>query len=152
VGESIRAHCSTTTCYVSKSLWHSRLGHPAEPVMQILKGKFLFDSNKVLPCDVCHLAKQSRNKFETSSHKTTDLGDLIHLDVWGPYKVSTKEGFKYFLTTVDDYTRSVWVYLMKGKDEVYENVTSFYNLLQTVTPAIFGNRSFKKIMKNRILD
>ena len=49
----------------------------------------------------------------------------------GPYRVSTKERFKYFLTIVDDYTRSLWVYLMKGKDEVYENVISFYNLLQT---------------------
>ena len=80
VGESIRANCSTT-CYVSKSLWHSRLGHPAEPVMQILKQKLNFDSNKVLPCDICHLAKQSRSSFENSSHKTTGLGDLIHLDV-----------------------------------------------------------------------
>ena len=47
----------------------------------------------------------------------------------GPYKISTKEGFRYFSTIVDDYTRSVWVYLLKGKDEIYDNVVSFYNLL-----------------------
>ncbi|KAJ9538263.1 LOW QUALITY PROTEIN: hypothetical protein OSB04_030996 [Centaurea solstitialis] len=138
VSESVRAN-NITTCYASKSLWHSRLGHPAEPVMQILKGKLNFDSNKVLPCDICHLAKQARSKFEDSSHKTTQLGDIIHLDVWGPYKVSTKEGFKYFLTVVDDYTRSVWVYLMKGKDEVYENIVSFTNMIQT---------QFHKCIKN----
>nr|GEU78655.1 ribonuclease H-like domain-containing protein [Tanacetum cinerariifolium] len=29
----------------------------------------------------------------------------MHLDVWGPYKVISREGFKYFLTIVDDYSR-----------------------------------------------
>ncbi|KAJ9542639.1 hypothetical protein OSB04_029145 [Centaurea solstitialis] len=81
-----------SVCYVSKLLWHSRLGHPAEPVMNILKEKLQFYSNKIPPCDICHQAKQTRNKFENSSIKTTALGDLIHLDVWGPYRVSTKEG------------------------------------------------------------
>ncbi|GJV23749.1 ribonuclease H-like domain-containing protein [Tanacetum coccineum] len=31
--------------------------------------------------------------------------DNIHLDLWGPYRVTSKEGFRYFLTVVDDYTR-----------------------------------------------
>ncbi|GJZ96861.1 ribonuclease H-like domain-containing protein [Tanacetum coccineum] len=43
--------------------------------------------------------------------------DLVHLDLWGPYKVTSSEGFKYFLTVMDDYTRAVWVYLIKSKDE-----------------------------------
>ncbi|KAJ9546309.1 hypothetical protein OSB04_018852 [Centaurea solstitialis] len=118
-------------CCVSKLLWHSRLGHPAEPVMNILKDKLQFYSNKVPPCEICHQAKQSRNKFETSIHRTTCLGEIVHLDVRGPYKVSTKEGFKFFLTIVDDFTRSVWVYLLKGKDEVFDCIVNFFNMLQT---------------------
>ncbi|GJZ68793.1 reverse transcriptase domain-containing protein [Tanacetum coccineum] len=39
------------------------------------------------------------------------------LNLCGPYKVTSKEEFKYFLTLVDDYTRAVWVYLIKTKDE-----------------------------------
>nr|GEZ09862.1 putative Gag-polypeptide of LTR copia-type [Tanacetum cinerariifolium] len=36
-----------------------------------------------------------------------DKGDLVHLDLWGPYKVTSSEGFRYFLTILDDYTRAV---------------------------------------------
>ncbi|GKG08879.1 ribonuclease H-like domain-containing protein, partial [Tanacetum coccineum] len=63
------------------------------------------------------MAKQTREPFPLSDHKSLVLGELVHLDLWGPYKVASKEGFKYFLTIVDDYTRIVWVYMLKSKDE-----------------------------------
>nr|GEV25430.1 ribonuclease H-like domain-containing protein [Tanacetum cinerariifolium]GEX75113.1 ribonuclease H-like domain-containing protein [Tanacetum cinerariifolium] len=59
------------------------------------------------PCEVCHKAKQTRKPFPLNDHKTISLRDLINLDVWGPYRVTSIEGFRYFLTVVDDYTRSV---------------------------------------------
>nr|GEY43521.1 ribonuclease H-like domain-containing protein [Tanacetum cinerariifolium] len=31
--------------------------------------------------------------------------DLIHLDLWGPYRVTSREGYRYFLTIVDDFSR-----------------------------------------------
>nr|GFB29572.1 hypothetical protein [Tanacetum cinerariifolium] len=34
-------------------------------------------------CDICHNAKQTREPFPLSDHKSTGLGDLTHLDVWG---------------------------------------------------------------------
>nr|XP_043611507.1 uncharacterized protein LOC122583139 [Erigeron canadensis] len=57
-------------------------------------------------------------------------GELVHLDVWGPYKVIGRGGFGYFLTIVGDYSRVVWVYLLKSKDEVFANVVVFFNLLK----------------------
>ncbi|GJZ45556.1 retrovirus-related pol polyprotein from transposon TNT 1-94 [Tanacetum coccineum] len=44
------------------------------------------------PCDICHQAKQTREPFPISDHKTTNLGDIVHLDVWGAYKITSKEG------------------------------------------------------------
>ncbi|GJS24272.1 ribonuclease H-like domain-containing protein [Tanacetum coccineum] len=38
------------------------------------------------PCEVCHKAKQTRDSFPISDHKSVALGDLIHLDVWGLIK------------------------------------------------------------------
>ena len=32
--------------------------------------------------------------------------DLVHIDIWGPFNVSTPARHKYFLTIVDDYTRA----------------------------------------------
>ncbi|GJZ46008.1 putative RNA-directed DNA polymerase [Tanacetum coccineum] len=119
------------TCNVSKCLWHNRLGHPADQVLSVLKNKIdLSDMDSGGPCEVCHKAKQTREPFPLSDHKTTSLGQLVHLDVWGPYKVKSKEGYRYFLTIVDDYSRAVWVSMLKGKDEVFSNVVSFYNLIK----------------------
>ncbi|GKE00196.1 hypothetical protein Tco_1388179 [Tanacetum coccineum] len=46
-----------------------------------------------MPCETCHHAKQVREPFPLSEHKVIALGELIHLDLWGPYKVPTIDGF-----------------------------------------------------------
>nr|GEW98981.1 hypothetical protein [Tanacetum cinerariifolium] len=56
------------------------------------------------PCEVCHKAKQTRDSFPLSENKSTVFGQLMHLDVWGPYKVISREWFRYFLTIVDEYS------------------------------------------------
>ncbi|GJS49218.1 ribonuclease H-like domain-containing protein [Tanacetum coccineum] len=58
------------------------------------------------------LAKQTREPFPLSDHKSKNLSDLVHLDLWGPYKVTSSEGFRFFLTV-----KAVWVYLIKSKDK-----------------------------------
>ncbi|GKC09970.1 hypothetical protein Tco_1001580 [Tanacetum coccineum] len=79
----------------------NRLGHPSDQVLMILKNVIgignVFDSS---PCEVCHEAKQTMEPFPLSEHKTYSLGEIIHLDVWGPYKVRSMEGYRYFLTVV----------------------------------------------------
>ena len=57
-------------------------------------------------CDVCPLAKHKRLPFPNAGHKTSHNFDLIHCDIWGPYFLPTHDGFKYFLTIVDDCARS----------------------------------------------
>ncbi|KAI3788114.1 hypothetical protein L2E82_00783 [Cichorium intybus] len=121
---------SLAVCYVSKMTWHQRLGHPSDQVLGVLKHKLNLGNDRLSLCEVCHKAKQTREPFPLSSHKSSALGDLVHLDVWGPYRVSTRDGFKYFLTVVDDYTRAVWVYLLKSKEEVFENVVTFFNMIK----------------------
>ncbi|GJR41731.1 putative ribonuclease H-like domain-containing protein [Tanacetum coccineum] len=99
------------------------LGHPSDQVLDILRHKLNFETNtKIDLCEVCHKAKQTREPFPISEHKTKSLGDLVHLDVWGPYKVQSREGYKYFLTIVDDYTRSD-----NGTEFVNQNMTKFCN-------------------------
>ncbi|GKB79268.1 ribonuclease H-like domain-containing protein, partial [Tanacetum coccineum] len=79
---------SSFVCHVSKQLWHSRLGHPADQVLSILSKTigFKYDKN-ISPCDICHKAKQTRKPFPLFNHKYVSIGDLVHLDLWGPYKV-----------------------------------------------------------------
>ncbi|KAI3744219.1 hypothetical protein L1987_57296 [Smallanthus sonchifolius] len=125
---------SIKVCYHSIdtiNMWHARLGHPSDQVLNVLKERLnLKLTNTDYPCEVCHRAKQHRVPFPLSDHESKVLGELVHLDVWGPYKVQSREGYKYFLTIVDDYSRAVWVYLLKHKDEVFNNVQNFFNLVK----------------------
>ncbi|GKC34154.1 ribonuclease H-like domain-containing protein [Tanacetum coccineum] len=94
------------------------LGHHADPVLNILTDSLNFNKrDNTGCCEICQRAKQTREPFPLSDHKLKFLGDLDHLDLWRPYKVTSSEGFRFFLTVVDDYTRAVWVYLIKSKDE-----------------------------------
>ncbi|GJW31990.1 ribonuclease H-like domain-containing protein [Tanacetum coccineum] len=115
---------------VSKDLWHNRLGHPADQVLNVLKNDLNLSKNTcVSACETCHRAKQTRELFPLSDHKSMNPGELVHLDLWGPYKVSSREGFRYFLTIVDDYSRAVWTYLLKTKDEVFDCIVNFIKLI-----------------------
>ncbi|KAJ0890287.1 putative RNA-directed DNA polymerase [Helianthus annuus] len=117
--------------FVKSNLWHSRLGHPSDQVLTVLKEMFGVKSIEHGPCDVCHRSKQVRVPFPISEHKSKTVGELVHLDLWGPYKVTSYEGFKYFLTIVDDFSRTVWCYLLTNKTEVFDNLCSFYELMLT---------------------
>ncbi|GKC56890.1 ribonuclease H-like domain-containing protein [Tanacetum coccineum] len=73
--------------HVSKTLWYSMLGHPADQVLVVLKNDLnLSKVTDVSACEVCLRAKQTREPFPLSDHKSEKLGDLVHLDLWGPYR------------------------------------------------------------------
>nr|GEY93389.1 ribonuclease H-like domain-containing protein [Tanacetum cinerariifolium] len=103
-----------------------RLGHPADQVLDVLKPTLKFNNkNTELICDTCQRAKHTREPFPLSDYVSTELGELVHLDLWGPYKVTSREGFRFFLTIVGDFSRAIWVYLLKSKIEVFHNTMVF---------------------------
>nr|GEU91546.1 ribonuclease H-like domain-containing protein [Tanacetum cinerariifolium] len=68
--------------HVSRTLWHSRLGHPADQVLAILKNDLNFSKNTdVSAYEICLRDKQTRESFPLSDHKLEKLGDLVHLDL-----------------------------------------------------------------------
>jgi len=89
-----------------ETLWHFRLGHVSNKSIDVIKNKFPFVKyNKSFICDICHFAKQKRLPFSLSVSKSKKCFDLIHVDVWRLYSLSSIHGHKYFLTIVDDYSR-----------------------------------------------
>ncbi|GJV09231.1 putative RNA-directed DNA polymerase [Tanacetum coccineum] len=53
-----------------------------------------------------------------------DNSDIDHCEICQKSK-QTREPFP-----LNDYTRSMWVYMLKGKDEVFDCVLTFYNLIK----------------------
>ena len=50
---------------------------------------------------------------------------LVHLDVCGPISTQARDGYEYFITFTDDYSRFGYVYLMKWKSKVFEKFKEF---------------------------
>ena len=125
----------TQGCAVqAEDLWHQRMGHPSKEIMSVLLRSLNCSShvdgqNKV--CDVCFWAKQTRNYFPISDNKAKELFEIIHCDIWGPYRLPSSCRAHYFFTIVDDFSRGVWVFLMKGKSEAGKLLKGFVALVKT---------------------
>ena len=94
-------------------MWHKRLGHASKEKLsgvELLKSISFNHKNNI--CDSCAKAKFVRTPFSASSIKTNDCFELIHCDIWGSYRIPSYTRANYFLTIVDDFSRSVWVFLI----------------------------------------
>ena len=97
-------------------LLHMRLGHAEQKSLQMLTMQGLLKGAKTCKlsfCEQCVMGKQKRMKFDTAIHNTEGILDYIHTDVWGPTKTASLGGKHYFVTFVDDFSRRVWVYMLK---------------------------------------
>ena len=112
-------------------VWHRPLGHPASKTMEMLKlsnsSSSSFDSKS---CDVSIRAKQTRDSFSLSINKTSEVFELVHCDLWGPYRTTSICGSRYFLTIVDDFSRAVWIYLLPNKTETGSTLRGFISLVE----------------------
>lgn len=129
IKEDVRAAPTSTllTCNsaVTDSFWHERLGHPSVKVLTKLP--FVQKPVNDCVCDSCHVAKQTRSSFGLSEISTSQCFELLHIDIWGPYHITSISGAKYFLTIVDDFSRSVWTFLMQDKTQAVKLIDNFIN-------------------------
>lgn len=99
-------------------VWYFRLGHLSSQRMNLIHSHCpdVISLNHT-HCTTCFLAKQKRLKFSSSITSTNSIFDLIHSDIWGPYSQTSLHRHHYFLTIVNNYRRTTWMYLMKFKSE-----------------------------------
>jgi hypothetical protein len=104
------------------NLWHMRLGHMSELGMtELMKRKLLKGctlSGKKF-CEHCIFRKHKRVKFNTTVHTTKGTVDYVHVDLWGPSRKPSYGGARYMITIIDDYSRKVWPYFLKNKDDTF---------------------------------
>ena len=82
-------------------------------------------------CNVCPQAKQHRSSFPLSTSRASCIFDLLHVDIWGPYRTPTYDGFKLFLSVVDDKSRATWVFLLSHKSNAFSMLESFIAYIKT---------------------
>jgi len=127
---SWRDSCMLVREAESPELWHRRLGHEGyenlakmaeeELVSGVRVSGKAFREKKSLVCEPCILGKQTRESFpkESVSEESTELLQLVHMDVCRPMPKVSKGGSRYLATFLDDYSKLSVVQPLKKKSNV----------------------------------
>ncbi|KAJ5677661.1 uncharacterized protein N7477_003294 [Penicillium maclennaniae] len=91
--------------------------------IKLIKGSAL----KTL-CPLCLAGKGHQLPYGDNKSIRVRLGDSLHIDVWGPISIATKEGETYFMSITDKASRFCWIFLIKAHTDVikcYQVVESY---------------------------
>ncbi|WZZ71964.1 hypothetical protein YC2023_083334 [Brassica napus] len=122
-----------TTVLEESLLWHRRLGHPSSHItgkVPTVPSLYSTADHLIKTCSICFRAKQTRLSFSDSFHNANEIFELIHYDLWGPYRTTALCGSRYFLTIIDDHLRAVWLFLLPDKTLVSQQIKDFLTLIE----------------------
>ncbi|CAI7871176.1 unnamed protein product [Closterium sp. NIES-53] len=124
------ASCSCCLLSHQTLLWHHRLGHPSLPRLRGMHSHLLVSSlprslpplppSPAPPCLPCVEGRQRAAPHSSSFPLTTAPLQTLHMDMWGPARVSGQSCKRYFLLVVDDYTRYTTVFPLRSKGKVVD--------------------------------
>ncbi|CAI7732217.1 unnamed protein product [Closterium sp. NIES-54] len=120
--------CSCRLLTHQTLLRHHRLGHPSLPRLRGMHSRLLVSGlprslpplppSPALPCLPCVKGRQRAAPHSSSFPPTIASLQTLHMDVWGPARVSGQGRERYFVLVVDDYTRYTTVFSLRSKGEV----------------------------------
>ena len=84
-----------------------------------------FDLREDDTCESCLLGKMTKSPFTDTCERGEGLLDLIHTDVCGPFRSTTRDASRFYVTFTDDYSRYGYIYLIKHKSETFEKFKEF---------------------------
>ncbi|CAI7747344.1 unnamed protein product [Closterium sp. NIES-54] len=141
----VAAPCSCRLVSHQTLLWHHRLGHPSLPRLRGMHSRLLVSglprSLPPLPPSFappylpCVEGRQRAAPHSSSFPPTTAPQQTLHMDVWGPARVSGQDRECYFILVVDDYTRYTTVFPLRSKGEVLD-VLTFLSYICTLTEVV----------------
>nr|XP_016443290.1 PREDICTED: uncharacterized protein LOC107768662 [Nicotiana tabacum] len=103
---SVSTFTSTSDGNMVEFLWHKRLGHvPFAKIKGINEMPAKFTPTQPFLCPICPMARHSRLPFPERTTLATEVFEILHADLWGPYHIATHGRHKYFIAFVVDYSR-----------------------------------------------
>ncbi|CAI7787942.1 unnamed protein product [Closterium sp. NIES-54] len=126
----VAASCSCRLLSHQTLLWHHRQGHPSLPRLRGMHSRLLVSGlprslpplppSPAPPCLPCVEGRQRATPHSSSFPPTTAPLHTLHMDVWGPARVSGQSRERYFLLVVDDYMQNTTFFPLCSKGRVVD--------------------------------
>ena len=118
-------------------LWHRRLGHLNVKDVHMLQnmvsdmnlGKFNCPTSSLF-WEACIEGKQHRVAFPNEGEEATKPLEIVYFDMCGPMRITSMGGARYFMTFIDDFSRIMWLYVLKSKGKCFEKFKEFKALVE----------------------
>lgn len=105
---------------ITKSeIWHKRLGHIGPKVLETLGLKGCQN------CEVCLEANKTRKISHKATTKANAFLDKTSCDICGPIEPKTREGYYYFISFIDNWSRYIEAELITNKSSAYNAISSY---------------------------
>jgi hypothetical protein len=108
--------------------WHKILGHcNGKDVLQlenVVEGMKI-TSKQDFECGVCVKGKMTQYRNREPDKRADSILQLVHCDLAGPIDPVAKDGFKYALGFVDDYSGLIMVYFLRQKSDTVHATERF---------------------------
>ena len=100
--------------------WHRILGRcnttDIKKLEKVVDGMKINDKGD-FDCETCILSKQTNTHNREPDVRATKAFELVHTDLAGPINPVAKDGFKYAIIFVDDYSGCTFTYFLKEKSD-----------------------------------
>ncbi|CAI7730591.1 unnamed protein product, partial [Closterium sp. NIES-53] len=147
-GGQVAASCSCRLLSHQTLLWHHCLGHPSLPRLRDMHSRLLVSGlprslpplppSPAPPCLPCVEGRQRAAPHSSSFPPTTAPLQSLHMDVWGPARVSGQSSERYFMLVVDDYTRYTTVFPLRSKGQVVDVLIPWIHTVRLQLRERFG--------------
>ncbi|CAI7776398.1 unnamed protein product, partial [Closterium sp. NIES-54] len=126
------APCSCRPLSHETLLWHHCLGHPSLPRLRGMASRTLVSGlprslpplppGPVPTCVPCVEDRQRAAPHSSEFPLTEAPLQTLHMDVWGPARVSGQVHERYFLLVIDNYSRYTTFFPLRREGEVIEDL------------------------------
>jgi len=149
----------------SLSEWHRMPGHMNyDDILRLQSATegMIVTQQQVRTCTTClenKLTRMPKSLDNRPPHATKSL-ERIHTDVCGPIEPSSREGYRYIINFIDEYSSMLFTYFMHTKDETSQALKSF---LADIAPygqpkevhsdngTEYTNKVFKQILRDNYI-
>ncbi|KAA0040929.1 gag/pol protein [Cucumis melo var. makuwa] len=97
------------------------------------------EDNFLPSSDSCLKGKMTKRSFTGKGFRAKTPLELVHSNLCGPMNVKAREGYEYFISFIDDYSRYGHVYLIQNKSNSFEKFKEYKTEVENESGGLYDN-------------